>query len=135
MTAKKGFTLSEILIVVIILGIMASFAIPGYLKTITRGHIKGATVNLISIHAANTIHRSESGKYWPEAVGPFGLDDINLNLRLSIISSPAVAYSCSGQADGSTFSCTATGDNFVVTIDQDPIDATNPSCSPAGVCP
>lgn len=48
---QKGFTLIEIMIVVAIIGIIASIAIPSYTDYVMRGHITSATSELSSMRA------------------------------------------------------------------------------------
>jgi len=49
---KKGFTLLEVLIVVIIIGILASIALPQYIATIEKSKSAEAATNVGSIRAA-----------------------------------------------------------------------------------
>lgn len=49
---RKGFTLLEVLIVVIIIGILASIAMPQYLKTLEKARASEAMTNIGSIRVA-----------------------------------------------------------------------------------
>ena len=63
----KGFTLMELMVVVIIIGVIAAFAIPNYSKSIQKAHERDMLVQLTSIHASNLLYRSYDGKYWNTA--------------------------------------------------------------------
>ena len=67
--AFKGFTLMELLIVVIIIGILAALAIPQYTKTIERAHWAEAIDNLGQIRSAEIRYYAEYDKYTPGAAG------------------------------------------------------------------
>lgn len=62
MKNHKGFTLIELMIVVIIIGIFAAIAIPNYQNYITKSKIKEAQANLIalSLSAENAYQRTLS---------------------------------------------------------------------------
>jgi len=62
MIRKKGFTLLELLIVVLIIGILASMAIPQYQKTIMRSKAAEALTNLAAL-------RTSMDRYWYEQMG------------------------------------------------------------------
>ncbi len=129
MTFKRlrGFTLTELIIVVVVLGIMAGFAIPNYTKSIDRAYRKDGTVNLTAIYAAQQIYsNNNNGSYWTPSGGG-GVADINASLGLGILSNN-LTYSCSG--GGATFSCTATRGTMTLKV----TDASaTPTCS--GYCP
>ena len=134
---RKGFTLMELMTVVVIIGIMASFAIPNYTRSVERAHRRDATANLISLHAANQILRSETNDYWPSGPGWFDLAQINTALRLAIVANGleyqcrdlgAVSYECQACRP----SCGA-GSTFTVTVNQAAIGPGNPACG--GACP
>lgn len=59
---KKGFTLLELMIVVIIIGILAAIALPRYVDTIERARMSEALGNLDVI-------RSAMQRYWAEQLG------------------------------------------------------------------
>ena len=128
----------EIITVVVIIGIMATFAIPNYTISIERAHRKDATQNLIAVHTANEIYQANEGSYWPTSGGWNDLAAINTNLRLSIIDNGS-EYRC--RKTGPNYNCQAcrpqcTGHRFTVAVNQNPISSTNPSCTNgAASCP
>ena len=67
---KNGFTLIELIMVMIILGIMAAVAIPRYLETIQKSEVasEDAVVNNIVVALENYAQNkmlSEGRRYWP----------------------------------------------------------------------
>jgi prepilin-type N-terminal cleavage/methylation domain-containing protein len=58
---QNGFTLIEVLIVVVILGILVSIAVPTYLKYVQKGYASDAKVSIKAILNANTVFENETG--------------------------------------------------------------------------
>lgn len=91
--SNKSFTLMELLIVVIIIGVIAGFAIPGYKKTMARQQVKRLILTATLIGGAQEIYKAKNGRYWgiPDVMDPDAAN-INANLGLNIISEEGVGY-------------------------------------------
>ncbi len=109
MPDKKGFTLMEIIVVLIIIGILTIIALPNYTAMIIQGAAKSAQNNLV------TIYNAQKNYYF----GPVGnstyctvtcnsLANINANLVLNI-SDNNFTYTCTNPNNdgGLTYSCKA----------------------------
>ena len=78
MLNKKAFTLVEILVVIIIVGILAALALPGYNRTKELTLDREAKSILALIQGAEKIYRMETGDYYTSAV----IADVNTNLKV-----------------------------------------------------
>lgn len=102
---NKGFTLIEVLIVVIIIGIMAGVALPNYLKSKEVALGKEASAGLKLILAADKIYKIETGAYYPTSGSTVSsVTSINTNLKLSL-TEKNWTYSITN--NGSSFTATA----------------------------
>ena len=63
MRGKEGFTLLEVMTVVVIVGILAAVAIPAYLNNVTRSRRSDAFNALETVRAAQEMYRAENGGY------------------------------------------------------------------------
>ena len=90
---KRAFTLMELITVVVIVSIIAAFAIPNYNRSVLKAHEKDIVANMRAIVAAEEIYRSENGVYWPTGFGGMLTPLINTNLRLGIVENQVV-YTC-----------------------------------------
>lgn len=132
----RAFTLIELIAAVIIIAIIAAFAVPNYTKTIERAHLKDATANLIAVHAAQQVRNSEEGEYYPDTAITVNTAAINTNLKLNIIEQ-GMTYSCTG-TNGTTFTCDAVRSGsspYTVRVTQAPLSVTNPQCISGASCP
>ncbi len=121
-----AFTLVELMVVVVILGVVAGFAIPNYTKSVERSHRKDAESNLKMVHAAQQMYAARNDdSYWSGG----NLAAINSTLQLNIVAN-GKTYTCTG--GGTAFSCTAVRGAWTVTITQ---ASTTPTCAPSGSCP
>ncbi len=64
MRRTKGFTLTEIMITVIILAIVTGLAIPGYFNTVEQARLNEAETTLNIIHLGEKIYRLNQGTFW-----------------------------------------------------------------------
>ena len=60
---KKGFTLIEILVVVLIIGVLAAIALPSYMRSVERSRAAGPITNLGSIAKAQKSYRMGTEHY------------------------------------------------------------------------
>ena len=97
-----AFTLMELMLVVIILGIIAGFALPSLDKLYRKSQQRDITNYLRLIHGANEIYKARHGTYWdPGDTFIRPLNEINTALGLNIPANAKYTYFYS-TADGGT---------------------------------
>ena len=100
MKTQKGFTLVELMIVVAIIGILASIAVPAYGNYVRRGKIAEATTNLSSLRVNMEQYYQDNRTYLNGAA-----------CGVAMPTAPAVQYftiTCVAPT-ANTFTITATG--------------------------
>jgi len=123
---KKGFTLVELLIVVIIIGILATIAVPQYSKMVEKTKMAEAKSILGSIMTAQELYNVEHGEYTDD------VNDLMVELPADTSMRHYYVYDVDAASTTATWSATAarkitggiTGkdwysDAYDVTIDQD----------------
>ncbi len=81
---SRGITLMELLVVMLILALIAGFAIPMYLKYLTNSQIQAAQIQIRQLSSILDLYRLDVGSYPPEEEGlqalvtqPAGVDRWN----------------------------------------------------------
>jgi prepilin-type N-terminal cleavage/methylation domain-containing protein len=135
---RKGFTLLELIVVLIIITIIAGFAIPSYQKSTQKGREREAYLKLLTIHGANQIYKAKYGAYVDS--GGSVVQDLNfINSNLSIdLSSTDLDFDYLSPAGGQSYDSTAAYSDggtviFRIKIKSGTVGVSNPCCDD-GTC-
>ena len=90
---NKAFTMTELLVVIIIMGIMASFIVPNYQNAVAQANEREAVVKLIAITKAMEVYNAMHGS--PVSYDLNDINEINTTLGTNI-DPDKNNYSCVG---------------------------------------
>jgi len=132
MSNKKGFTLVEILVAVVIVGILAAVGLPNYIMIKEKTLNREAKATLELIRAAEKIYRMEYGAYYGPESDPATINQF-LKINLPVTAAPLWSISVDSASSIGTASRTVGPDVRVWTIT---FQGDNPPTCPAGTyCP
>ncbi len=118
---RSGFTVIEILIVLIVMGILAAIAIPRYVEVRERGYIATMQYDLHGLRLVQEIHRRPPDRGYATTLAELG-DDFALSPGVTITFTEATetfwaaeathkgtSVVCRTDSDGSAIDCVAAG--------------------------
>ncbi len=104
---KKGFTLIELMIVVVIIGILAALAIPRFMRSTTKAKMSEARQLLKQIYTMQRAYRQENDTYTLNGVtASAAAGNAFADIGVEVGASARYAYAMVSAAN--TFTCTAT---------------------------
>lgn len=135
----KAFTLMELIIVTVILGIIAGFAIPGYQKATARQQVKRLILTANLVAGAQEIYKARNGRYWCDASAACSNpSNINAALGITIAAESGVTYTTNAVSGSETTAFQAAitdGNLFNIAVSSPPLNVTCANLSAMPVCP
>jgi prepilin-type N-terminal cleavage/methylation domain-containing protein len=106
--SQKGFTLIELMIVVVIIGILAALAIPRFMRATTKAKQSEAKQILKQIYTMQQTYKQANDTYWIHAVAATNANGLTEFAPLGVEVGSSARYSYLIAAAATTFTCTAT---------------------------
>lgn len=130
MLNKSSFTLVEILVVVIIIGVLVGLALPGFRVAKERVLDREAKANLVLIQGAEKIFLIESGSYYSSSV----IADINSNLKVHLPAGGTLSWSYAVDNSQATASRLPSGRVWSLTFTGNTPCCAGTDCPPDSSC-
>src|SRR5712692_10452534 len=126
MRDRKGFTLVELAVVIVIIGVLAAFGVPRFLKSVERSKAAEAFAYLAAVRSSQERYQAQNGTY---ATAITDLD-IKVSTPKYFTVGTIAAGSTASLQDSWTLTLTRTGSsagygNYTVIFTQDGYDSTN----------
>ena len=116
---EKAFTLIELMIVVVIIGILAAMAIPRFMRTTAKAKQTEAKLILKQIYTMERTYRQEKNAYYPGDGSTIVAQPGDVIAPLGVEIMPAVYYSYSITGNAAGFTAVA-GSKAATGLDDDP---------------
>lgn len=129
---RKGFTLLELLTVVMIIAILAIIAIPQFFRVAERGRSSEATNVLGTLRSSQLRYYAEHSANYATSIADLDVDVPTDNGDYKYFNAPNVAVS--GQASMTRKNAGASIGNYTITIDYDDGDFTCSDGGASGTC-
>jgi len=123
---RQGFTLVELAVVIVIIGVLAAFGVPRFLKSVERSKAGEAVSYLSAVRSSQERYQSQNGTYASDLTT---LDLVMANPKYFTVGTPAAGGTGSLQ-DSWTLTLTRAGASagygaYTVVFTQDGFDTTN----------
>ena len=127
MAARKGFSLIELIVALVVVGVVAALTLPNFTASIEQTNAATARNNLLAISAAQEKYFEDYGSYYYGS----GANLIS-TLHLSLLANDPFSYSCTNAA--SPYQCTATDGIDTLTLNAGVVTCVNVNGN-SGYCP
>jgi prepilin-type N-terminal cleavage/methylation domain-containing protein len=123
---RKGFTLVELAVVIVIIGVLAAFGVPRFLKSVERSKAAEAFAYLAAVRSSQERYQAQNGIYASDITAL----DIKASTPKYFTVGTVAAGSTSSLQDSWTLTLTRTGASagygaYTVIFTQDGYDSTN----------
>ncbi len=152
--SRRGFTLGELMIVVVIIGVLASIAVPQFNRTVRRGRLRAARDVLLTMFAGERTFQAQNNSYQKVLIQSpnatwlmIFMDNPNLagnstGISFDVADPTATTFTARACVPGAgplgAVACNVAGAQLFMTIDQDNSYLCNPTPPPpytAADCP